>query len=150
MPSPLFSQERAPTSVAYAELQSMFLDSLVGDAAWRCKYAISREGDRLPWALHEEEVRAKHPYPYPTPTPTPTPKPYPGAGQAPVRGAHAARDARGPLLREGALTLPLPLALALVLTLTLALALTLTLTLAGADRDALARAGAPRTTTPYP
>ena len=35
--SPLFSQERAPTSVAYAELQSMFLDSLVGDAAWRCK-----------------------------------------------------------------------------------------------------------------
>ena len=119
MPSPLFSQERAPTSVAYAELQSMFLDSLVGDAAWRCKYAISREGDRLPWALHEEEVRAKHPYPYPTPTPTPTPKPYPGAGQAPVRGAHAARDARGPLLREGALTLPLPLALALALTLTL-------------------------------
>ena len=39
MPSPLFSQERAPTSVAYAELQSMFLDSLVGDAAWRCKCA---------------------------------------------------------------------------------------------------------------
>ena len=37
MPSPLFSQERAPTSVAYAELQSMFLDSLVGDAAWRCR-----------------------------------------------------------------------------------------------------------------
>ena len=31
MPSPLFSQERAPTSVAYAELQSMFLDALVGD-----------------------------------------------------------------------------------------------------------------------
>ena len=29
--SPLFSQERAPTSVAYAENQSMFLDSLVGD-----------------------------------------------------------------------------------------------------------------------
>ena len=34
-PSPLFSQERAPTSVAYAENQSMFLDSLVSDAAWR-------------------------------------------------------------------------------------------------------------------
>lgn len=28
-PSPLFAQERAPTSVAYAENQSMFLDSLV-------------------------------------------------------------------------------------------------------------------------
>ena len=61
-PSPLFSQERAPTSVAYAELQSMFLDSLVGDAAWRCKYALSREGDALPWELIEEDVRAKHPY----------------------------------------------------------------------------------------
>jgi hypothetical protein len=34
-PSPMFSQERAPTSVAYAENQSMFLDSLVADAAWR-------------------------------------------------------------------------------------------------------------------
>lgn len=62
MPSPLFSQERAPTSVAYAELQSMFLDALVGDAAWRCKYAISREGEALPWALIEEDVKAKHPY----------------------------------------------------------------------------------------
>ena len=61
-PSPLFSQERAPTSVAYAELQSMFLDSLVGDAAWRCKYAISREGEAIPWSLVEEDVRAKHPY----------------------------------------------------------------------------------------
>ncbi|KAK3245048.1 hypothetical protein CYMTET_45365, partial [Cymbomonas tetramitiformis] len=39
--SPFFSQERAPTSVAYAENQSMFLDSLVGDAAWLAKYAVS-------------------------------------------------------------------------------------------------------------
>jgi len=62
MPSPLFSQERAPTSVAYAELQSMFLDALVGDAAWRCKYAVSRSGEALPWSLVCEDVRAKHPY----------------------------------------------------------------------------------------
>ena len=48
--------------MAYAELQSMFLDSLVGDAAWRCKYAISREGEAIPWSLVEEDVRAKHPY----------------------------------------------------------------------------------------
>lgn len=33
------SQERAPTSVAYAETQSMFLDSLAGDAAWLGRYA---------------------------------------------------------------------------------------------------------------
>ena len=59
---PLFSQERAPTSVAYAENQSMFLDSLVGDAAWRARYCKDRSGNRLPWALHEEDVRATHPY----------------------------------------------------------------------------------------
>mmetsp|Transcript_7012 Transcript_7012/g.12949 ORF Transcript_7012/g.12949 Transcript_7012/m.12949 type:complete len:694 (-) Transcript_7012:303-2384(-) len=62
MPSPLFSQERAPTSVPYAELQSMFLDSLVGDAAWRAKYAKNRQGQPLPWELIEEDIRGTHPY----------------------------------------------------------------------------------------
>lgn len=62
MPSPLFSQERAPTSVAYAELQSMFLDSLVGDAAWRARYAISRKGAPLPWDLVRQDLEASHPY----------------------------------------------------------------------------------------
>ena len=60
--SPLFSQERAPTSVPYAELQSMFLDSLVGDAAWRAKYARDRSGNPVPWALLEKDLRATHPY----------------------------------------------------------------------------------------
>lgn len=32
--SPFFSQERAPMSVAYAENQSMYLDSYIDDAAW--------------------------------------------------------------------------------------------------------------------
>lgn len=62
MPSPLFAQERSPTSVAYAELQSMFLDSLVGDADWMAKYAISREGDAIPWDLVAEQIQATHPY----------------------------------------------------------------------------------------
>jgi oligoendopeptidase F len=61
-PSPLFAQERAPTSVAYAELQSMFLDSLVGDAAWRGRYARDRDGNALPWALHEEDIESTHPF----------------------------------------------------------------------------------------
>ena len=60
--SPLFSQERAPTSVPYAELQSMFLDSLVGDAAWRAKYARDRSGAPVPWELLEEDLEATHPY----------------------------------------------------------------------------------------
>jgi Peptidase family M3 len=61
-PSPLFSQERAPTSVAYAENQSMFLDSLVGDAAWRARYALDTNGTPLPFEIIEEEIRAVHPF----------------------------------------------------------------------------------------
>ena len=60
--TPLASQERAPTSVAYAENQSMFLDSLAGDAAWLARYAVSRAGERVPWALVERSLRATHPY----------------------------------------------------------------------------------------
>jgi len=60
--SPLFAQERAPTSVAYAELQSMFLDSLVGDAAWRGRYARDREGKPISWDLHKEDIESTHPY----------------------------------------------------------------------------------------
>ena len=40
----------------------MFLDSLVGDAAWRAKYAISREGEPLPWELVKADLEASHPY----------------------------------------------------------------------------------------
>eukprot|EP00586_Coscinodiscus_wailesii_P004918 CAMPEP_0172487174 /NCGR_PEP_ID=MMETSP1066-20121228/16125_1 /TAXON_ID=671091 /ORGANISM="Coscinodiscus wailesii, Strain CCMP2513" /LENGTH=648 /DNA_ID=CAMNT_0013253617 /DNA_START=116 /DNA_END=2062 /DNA_ORIENTATION=+ len=61
-PSPLFSQERAPTSVAYAENQSMFLDSLVGDARWRAKYARDREGRPVPFEILEEGMRATKPF----------------------------------------------------------------------------------------
>lgn len=61
-PSPLFSQERSPTSVAYAENQSMFLDSLVGDAAWRAKYARDVDGNPIPFEIHEENIRSTHPF----------------------------------------------------------------------------------------
>ena len=61
-PSPLFSQERAPTSVAYAENQSMFLDSLVGDSAWRAKYAKNNEGTPIPFEICEEGIRSTHPF----------------------------------------------------------------------------------------
>lgn len=61
-PSPLFSQERAPMSVAYAENQSMFLDSLVGDAAWRGRYARDESEKVVPWELLDEEIRCTHPY----------------------------------------------------------------------------------------
>lgn len=60
--SPMFSQERAPTSVAYAENQSMFLDSFIDDAAWKGRYAMSREGEVIPWELIKRGIEATHPY----------------------------------------------------------------------------------------
>ena len=49
-------------SVAYAENQSMFLDSLVGDAAWVGRYAVSQAGEPIPWEVIEADLRATHPY----------------------------------------------------------------------------------------
>eukprot|EP00878_Enallax_costatus_P001069 GHUV01001206.1.p1 GENE.GHUV01001206.1~~GHUV01001206.1.p1 ORF type:complete len:671 (+),score=225.42 GHUV01001206.1:78-2090(+) len=60
--SPFFSQERAPTSVAYAENQSMFLDSIANDAAWLGRYAVSREGSVMPWSVVEQLIADTHPY----------------------------------------------------------------------------------------
>lgn len=62
-PSPLFSQERAPTSVAYAETQSMFLDSLLEDAAWNAKYAKHAEtSEVIPFEILKENIEATHPF----------------------------------------------------------------------------------------
>jgi Peptidase family M3 len=46
MPAPCFAQEFAPSSVAFAETQSMFLDSLLSDADWQARYARRRDGAR--------------------------------------------------------------------------------------------------------
>ena len=51
MPAPCFSQEFAPTSVAFAETQSMFLDSILGDADWLARYAKNSEGEPMPIEL---------------------------------------------------------------------------------------------------
>eukprot|EP01060_Flectonema_neradi_P000597 TRINITY_DN1036_c0_g2_i1.p1 TRINITY_DN1036_c0_g2~~TRINITY_DN1036_c0_g2_i1.p1 ORF type:complete len:446 (+),score=107.55 TRINITY_DN1036_c0_g2_i1:666-2003(+) len=61
-PSPFHSQERAPMSVAYAETQSMFLDSLCGDSDWLARYAISEKGEPIPWELIEKKIRQTHNY----------------------------------------------------------------------------------------
>lgn len=55
MGAPCFSQEFAPSSTAMAETQSMFFDSLLGDADWRRKYA------NTPWEVIERSVRASQP-----------------------------------------------------------------------------------------
>jgi oligoendopeptidase F len=46
-PSPSFSQEFPPTSMAFAETQSMFLDSLIRDADWMKRYAKNKKGEPI-------------------------------------------------------------------------------------------------------
>ncbi|MBI3229150.1 MAG: peptidase M3 [Burkholderiales bacterium] len=53
--APCFSQEFAPTSMAYAETQSMFCDSLLEDADWLKRYAKNAQGEAMP----DELIRAK-------------------------------------------------------------------------------------------
>ena len=55
--APCFAQEFAPTSVAYAETQSMFLDSILSDADWCSRYTRTRAGEPMPFALIEKTVR---------------------------------------------------------------------------------------------
>ncbi len=62
MPAPCFGQEFAPTSVAFAEIQSMFLDSLTEDADWQRRYALDSSGAPMPVELIEEGVRQSQPY----------------------------------------------------------------------------------------
>jgi len=61
MPSPCFAQEFAPTSVAFAEVQSMFMDSLVRDADWQTRYARTIEGEAMPFELMQRAITARQP-----------------------------------------------------------------------------------------
>jgi oligoendopeptidase F len=60
--SPCFSQEFAPTSMAYAETQSMFCDSLLDDADWIKRYARNAKGEAVPDALIHERIVTTQPF----------------------------------------------------------------------------------------
>jgi len=61
--APCFSQEFAPTSMAYAETQSMFCDSLLGDADWLKRYAHNAQGEPpIPDALIRARIQATQPF----------------------------------------------------------------------------------------
>ena len=59
--APCFSQEYAPTSMAYAETQSMFCDSLITDADWLKRYARNAQGEVIPDGLIRERVASSQP-----------------------------------------------------------------------------------------
>lgn len=60
--SPCFSQEFAPTSMAYAETQSMFCDSLLDDADWLKRYAHNAKGEPVPDALIHARIKTTQPF----------------------------------------------------------------------------------------
>ena len=60
--SPCFSQEFAPTSMAYAETQSMFCDSLLNDADWLKRYASDAKGQPMPDALIQKRIESRQPF----------------------------------------------------------------------------------------
>jgi Zn-dependent oligopeptidase len=60
--APCFAQEFAPTSVAYAETQSMFCDSILSDADWQTRYAKTLKGEPIPFALVERTIRMDQPF----------------------------------------------------------------------------------------
>jgi hypothetical protein len=59
--APCFSQEYAPTSMAYAETQSMFCDSLLNDADWLKRYARNAQGEAIPDTLVRDRVMSSQP-----------------------------------------------------------------------------------------
>lgn len=60
--APCFAQEFAPTSVAYAETQSMFLDSLLEDGEWLQRYALDAAGKAPTLELLESRIREEQPF----------------------------------------------------------------------------------------
>lgn len=60
--SPCFSQEFAPTSMAYAETQSMFCDSLLDDADWLKRYAHNAKGEPIPDELINARIKTTQPF----------------------------------------------------------------------------------------
>ncbi|MBJ7556889.1 M3 family metallopeptidase [Marinomonas spartinae] len=62
MNAPCFSQEFAPTSMAYAETQSMFCDSLLNDADWLKTYAKDAQGHVIPDDVIKAMVTSSQPF----------------------------------------------------------------------------------------
>ena len=55
------NHEYAPMSTAWAETQSMFLDTVFSSIEWRMRYTKKADGTSYPFELFERKVRALHP-----------------------------------------------------------------------------------------
>lgn len=54
------THEYAPMSTAWAETQSMFMESIFGSVEWRNRYALNAQGERYPFELFERKVKKLH------------------------------------------------------------------------------------------
>lgn len=60
--APCFSQEYAPTSMAYSETQSMFCDSILSDPDWLIRYAKKPDGAPIPPDLIKKRIEGNQPF----------------------------------------------------------------------------------------
>jgi oligoendopeptidase F len=60
--SPCFSQEYPPTSMAFAETQSMFCESVLGEADWLARRARSASGEAMPRELIRRRIENDQPF----------------------------------------------------------------------------------------
>ena len=60
--APCYSQEFPPTSMSYAETQSMFFDSLLNDADWLSLYARDSDGAAMPTELIKQKIISDQPH----------------------------------------------------------------------------------------
>ena len=61
MPDACLNTEYPPASTAWAETQSMFLDTVVGSMEWRSRYAQNEKGEIYPFQLFERIVNKLRP-----------------------------------------------------------------------------------------
>ncbi len=55
------NQEYPPMSTAWAETQSMFLDTLFSSIEWKTRYAKNKNGDLYPFSLFERKAKKLYP-----------------------------------------------------------------------------------------
>lgn len=59
-PDVILNQEYAPMSTSWAEVQSMFLDTLFSGIDWKTRYAKDAQGNPYPFELFERKLRKLH------------------------------------------------------------------------------------------
>lgn len=55
------NHEYSPMSTAWAETQSMFLDTVLNSIEWKVRYAENKDGQKYPFDIFERKVRALNP-----------------------------------------------------------------------------------------